>query len=91
MYNTPIAHQHNYNILRGSADLVEEVNNLVTYLGFCKPGTTSEAAAEWSILKISQSSTVQPILTSFTWAEGRASFDLIWNNRAAYTYKFKNF
>ena len=91
MYLTPTADHTNIADLRATADICEEYNDTTTYLGFCKPGTTDEAAAAWSILKITQSGIVQPITTRFQWAAGLCAFNLAWSLRATYTYKYKNF
>lgn len=77
--------------LKASADLIEEVSDLVTYLGFCASGTTGTDQPTWSVLKITQSGTVQPILTSFLWADGKCSYNKVWNDRAGYTYTYKKF
>ena len=90
-YRTPYAAWNNLSDLRGSADIVEEVDAVTTYLGFCQPGTGATSDPKWSIMRIEQSGAEQPIITEFKWAEGRCSFDLVWNDRATYNYKFRNF
>lgn len=77
--------------LKASADIIEEVDGLTTYLGFCAPGTTDEAAASWSIMKITQSAAEYPIVTRTLLAEGFCNYNLIWNNRALYTYTYKKY
>jgi len=77
--------------LRTAADIIEEKTELVTFLGFCKPGTTSESEAGWSILKIIQSGTVKPITTRFLWAEGFCFYNLSWTDRNLFNYQFKKF
>jgi len=91
MYRTPKADQQNIADLRSTADIIEEVTDNVTYLGFCNPGTTDEAAPSWSILKIEQFNLVQPITTRFKWATGLCAFNLQWSQRAGYVYQYKNF
>ena len=85
------ADQQNIADLRAASDIVEEVSNLVTYLGFCAPGTIATSEAKFSILKIEQSGSALPIITTFKWATGICSFNLVWDDRATYEYKFKNF
>lgn len=77
--------------IKAAADVIEEVDELITYLGFCAPGTTATNVPAWSILKIEQSGAVLPILTTQKWATGLCAYNLIWDNRAAYQYTFKNF
>ena len=90
-YLTPKADQFNISDLRAAADIIEEVSDTKTYLGFCSPGTTSESDATWSILKIEHSGTVKPIITTFKWATGLCFFNLKFSERGNYEYKFKNF
>jgi hypothetical protein len=77
--------------LRASADLIEEKTDLITYLGFCEPGTTAETDEKWAILKIEQSGTAKPVKTSFTWAKGQCLFKLKFSERNNYPYSFKKF
>lgn len=77
--------------LRSCADIIEETTDKITYLGFCQPGTSDEAAPVWSILKIEQSGIVQPITTRFKWATGLCCFNLKWTEKHTYDYQFKNF
>lgn len=91
MYPTQKVDFSNIADLRTTADIIEEVNDNITYLGFCQPGTTDEASPSWSILKIGQSRIVQPITTRFQWANGLCAFNLAWSQRATYNYKYKNF
>ena len=77
--------------IKATADIIEEVSETVTYLGFCSPGTTATSDPRWSILKIVQSGAAYPILTSSKWADGQCCFNLVWDNRAGYNYTFKNF
>lgn len=91
MYPTPRADQFNIADIRSAADLIEEKTELITYLGFCHPGTTSESEPRWSILKIEQSGVAKPVLTSFKWAQGLAAYSHKWSERHNYDYKFRNF
>ena len=77
--------------LKASADIIEEVDALNTYLGFCRSGTTDEAALEWSILKIVQTQEIFPVITRTLWATGYCAFNLAWSDRATYTYTYKKF
>jgi hypothetical protein len=78
-------------ILRASADIIEEVDGLVTYMGYCAPGTLATSEPKFSIMKIVQSGTTYPTLYTFTWANGSCAQNLVWDNRAGYSYQFKNF
>ena len=73
------------------ADIIEEVDSLITYLGFCAPGCTLETSPQWSILKIVQSDINYPIVTTSQWATGFCSYNLKWSDRAIYDYSFKKF
>lgn len=77
--------------LKAAADIIEEVSDLVTYLGFCKPGTENETSPQWSILKIVADGTEYPIVTTNKWAEGLCSYNLSWSERATYSYQYKGF
>lgn len=88
---TPSASTFNIDKIRSSADLIEEVDGLVTYLGLCEPGTVGTDEPKWSIMRIVQSGTAFPLLSTFKWAQGSCAYNLIWNNRASYAYGFKTF
>jgi hypothetical protein len=91
MYFTPYASNSVLSAIRASADIVGEKDDLTTYLGFCAPGTTGTNQPAWSILKIVQSGTVQPIVTRFLWAGGLCAYNFKWDDRATLDYQFKNF
>lgn len=86
----PFASSHNIDKIRASADIIEEVDGLITYMGFCTPHTVGTDQTQWSIMKIVESGSL-PKTTSFTWAAGMCAYHLIWDNRADYEYKFKIF
>lgn len=86
----PFASHQNIDHLRASADMIEEVDGLITYMGFCQPRTLLTSESTWSVMKIVQSGTF-PTLTIFQWAQGSCAYNLSWDNRAAYAYQFKNF
>ena len=86
-----IASHYNIDRLRASADIIEEVDGLTTYLGICEPGTTLTSEAKWSICRIVNSGPNYPILNYFTWADGVCCFNKVWDNRAGYAYQFKKF
>ncbi len=77
--------------LRAAADICVEESDNVTYLGFCAPNTESENSNTWSVLKIESSGVVQPIKTTFKWAEGIACFSHQFSNRANYNYPLRKF
>ena len=87
----PSASTFNIDKLRASADLIEEVDGLITYFGFCEPGTLLTSEPKWSVMKVVQSAAAYPILTTFTWATGMCAYNLTWDGRAGYTYIFKTF
>jgi hypothetical protein len=85
-----------YNIdrLKAMADVIDESSDkLTTYMGFCSSGTTSEDQAAWSILKITSTTTddTLPNKTTFVWATGQCSYNLVYADRAGYDYTFKKF
>jgi hypothetical protein len=65
----------------GYAMQIDEVDSSTTYLGLAKSGTPTSQAL-WQIRKIAVSGTV----TSFTWADGDASYNHVWDNRTSLTY-----
>lgn len=92
----PQIDQYTLSQLRQSADIIEEVSALVTYIGIIKPGSggTDEqkaAAAIWSIIKVVQSAPdgTYPNISTIKFADGMAIFNKNWNNRATYNYLFK--
>lgn len=88
----PYASTENIDKLRASADIIEELaGGLVTYMGFCQPGTLLTSESSWSIMKTVQSADVLPIVTTFTWAQGMCAYNFVWDSRAGYDYAFKNF
>lgn len=87
MNTTGFSAQNNIAALRQSADIIDEISDTVTYLGFCKPGTTDEGSETWSIMKIEEVGTI----TSFKWANGNAMFQLQFSQRLGYNYSFQNF
>lgn len=91
MYRTPYASNQVIADIRGAADIIDEVDELTTYMGFCFPGTTGTDEPKWSIMKIVQSGIETPVITTFKWAGGTCSYNHIWDNRAALEYSFKNF
>jgi hypothetical protein len=54
----------------------------VTYRGYSLPGLTDPSKAYWAIEIVK----VVGNETTSLWAEGKPSFDKIWNNRATYSY-----
>ena len=87
---TPSASTFNVDKIRSSADMIEEVDGLTTYFGFCEPGTITTAQPKWSIMRIVEG-TDFPKLTAFTWADGSCAYNLTWDGREGYNYKFKTF
>ena len=79
--------------LKASADVIEQVSDTVTYLGFRNP-IPGDVMPDWdspiwSIMKIEQSGNVYPILTTFTWMNGSMNFDQKWSERGNYQYYFR--
>jgi len=79
------------NRLLEKADHIIYVDALTMYLGFCDRGTTLTSESTWTICKIVSSGSVFPYTQSVLWANGTHNFDLVMDNYASYTYKFKNF
>jgi len=87
----PVASTQNIDKIRASADMIEEVDGLITYMGFCQPGTVGTDGPKWSIMRIVQSGSEFPILSAFTWAQASCAYNLVWDLRATYAYGYKNF
>ncbi len=60
---------------------IDEVSTDLIYIGSAEPGTLN-AEAKWAIKKMIKAGTV----TSIQWADGNASEDNIWDNRAILSY-----
>lgn len=86
----PSVSTFNVDKLRASADIIEEVDGLTTYLGFCQPGTLGLDEPKWSIMRIVEAGAL-PTVTTFKWASGQCAYHLVWNLRATYEYLFKSF
>ena len=84
---TGFSAQNNIAQLRQSADIIDETNESPVYFGFCKPGTSGTDSATWTICKMTDVNSI----VSFKWANGNASFNKVWDNRADYDYQFSNF
>lgn len=52
------------------------------YYGYCFPGSAFPAKGAWAI----QKKTTEGGLTKILWADGKRTFDKVWDNRASYTY-----
>lgn len=91
----PFASHRDIDRLRSAADIIEQLDELTTYLGFCQPGTLTTAEDKWSIMKIVEAATGDPgelpTVTTFQWADGSCAYNLVWDDRADYDYYFKNF
>lgn len=68
-------------VTKPQAEQVDEASATVTYQGWATVGTATSAAS-WRIRKISKSGNV----TSITWADGNATYDNVWADRASLTY-----
>jgi len=60
---------------------VETIGNYV-YIGKAPRGSLSSQSV-WQIKRVDSSS----IDADIAWAEGRDSFEFVWDNKAIYTYK----
>lgn len=78
--------QNKLYLLLEQADIVDEVSDDVTYLGFFdknKDETTEYADGGCRIMKITTAGTI----TTRKWANGnRTKFNLAWDDRATYDY-----
>ena len=80
--------------LNERADLVDEPSEAVTYLGYYQPQTgdgalttaQTQALARWTIARI----TVTGAITLTEYAGGSMAYNQIWDDRAALSYKLKN-
>jgi hypothetical protein len=63
------------------ATLIDEASATVTYIGKAAIATATSASS-WQISKL----TVSGSITSITWADGNATYDNVWDNRASLTY-----
>lgn len=63
------------------SQIIDEASATVTYIGKAEPGT-AESASGWQIKRIQ----VVGSETIITFADGNASFDNVWDNRAALSY-----
>lgn len=88
--NKPSASTHHMDKIRSSADIIEEVDGITTYLGFCEPGTLLTSEPKWSIMRIVEAGAL-PTVTTFHWANGSMMYNLVWDLRAGYDYQFKKF
>lgn len=78
----PAKHGYKTDIIPpGLAMQIDEVDSTTTYLGLAKTGVAT-SDARWQIRKITVSGTV----TSFTWANGTADYNNVWDNRTGLTY-----
>ena len=64
------------------ADIIEEVDENLTYIGFCKTGTLTTDQDTWKILKVEKSD----LVTTLKWADGSQQFHFSWDLRATYDY-----
>lgn len=92
LHLSPYAGTGMIDALKGAADIIEEVSDSEIYFGFCLPGTPDTAAPNWAIMKIAVTGTAPAAaVTTFKWANGICMYNLVWDDRATYTYKFKKF
>lgn len=61
---------------------IDTSNSGTTYYGFAAPGASGTAAV-WQIKREVETGGTQDV---FTFADGNANFDNIWNNRGTYSY-----
>jgi hypothetical protein len=73
-------------LLMAQADFTDQVDDTgaVAYLGFFKPGNTSESAACAKLIKIEKTGAIQRKL----YASGNENYDKVINDRALYTYSY---
>lgn len=65
---------------------IDEVSDLVTYVGYGAPGE-SESAANWKIKRITATNASGFAgVIKIEWADGNLKYDNIWANRASLIY-----
>ena len=84
-------------MLLEKADIIYYADAQTTYLGFIRPKSSiglnpaaAKAGACWAICKIYADGTSFPYEQQILWAGGSHNYDLIWNDRATFTYTFRN-
>lgn len=94
----PRADQYTLDSLKAQADIVDEVTELITYLGYFNPildlsDAEKESTACCAVIMITQTAPdgTYPNKTKTAFAEGHFMYDQIWNNRATLNYKYKKF
>jgi len=72
-----------YNLLeeRSFATRLDEVSDVLSYVGEASPGTATSAAG-WRVKRIDE--TGGDIVVE--WADGDSDFDNVWDNRASLSY-----
>lgn len=62
--------------------ILDDVGGGISYIGEADPGTETSAAL-WRIKRLDESDSDNIIIL---WADGEATFDKIWDNRAGFSY-----
>ncbi len=79
-------------ILLQKADIVEEVSDLVTYLGFCNPGENGVTSGDfWAICKVEMNQAAYPRTTTIKWVNGQQTRNQVWDDRATLSYLQRRF
>lgn len=69
-----------------SPSMVEELpESGVTYIGYCRPGTTALTQERWIIKRVR---TMPGNITEIMYADGSRQYNKAWTERGNYTYKF---
>lgn len=77
--------------LMAKADVIQEEDDLTTYLGFCQRGATAVDDPVWAVCRIQQSQLLKPRATTIMWSEGFNQPRFKFSDYAILNYKFKNF
>lgn len=76
---------HNGNLQGNDQIKIDQPSELVTYVGYSKPGTLT-SDPYWAILKITSTATTAPSTTKFEWAISFKNRTNIWDNRTGLVY-----
>lgn len=83
--------------LQEKADIIEYASATVMYLGFVLAQNGDfltpaglEPADRWAICKVESSGAAFPYVQRVLWANGAHTHNLVWDDRAIYTYLYKN-
>lgn len=77
--------------LLAKADIMEEVDDLTTYLGFCQRDPGGYDQPVWAVCRVQYSGTTKPRTLTIMWPDGLNQRTYKWTDRAGLNYKHRNF